>query len=443
MFCTNCGVKLQEGSAFCVSCGDRIVPDSPAAVESPADYYQQPPDLAPTEPLVEITEPTPSYEAPPPATEPPQQPVPETAPLAQEPSILSTSPNVVTLEPISRVYLDPPPQSDPQAGGSAAKTVGRTLLSILLAILAFVFTCVLIALLIVRPGNITEIIVNTDVAWIMEETGLDEIILEQVSESVLSDINIDIYDIEEFIKRETVSAEIGKIAEGYMRAILDGDMGFYMSSRDISNIIRAVAPDIREQFDYRITEEDIDEIVKTLDNQVDLQEFSVGRIMEDANVDLSIPGTLPGTLLTIYPLIVISILCALMLLDMFLLHRKKVRNAFLTASIPTMLSGFVYLIPGLLLSSLSSFFGDSVLSIITRFTGGIARLFLMHGLICFGLGIVFLVVCIVINVIAKDSLSKVNQASKTKVWLLTGLVANTALLAACAAISFLVYMNMI
>ena len=427
MFCENCGKPLTAGAAFCTECGSVV--EKKHSTEMPSLPYPDKPVPVAPEPEMVFSEP--EYEKP-------------GDPEAEyQPSVFTPAPAVVTLEPI--MDSAPEPVSGPyeRAGQRHKESLGwsiaKAVLSIFLGIILYALVCAFIALLATRPANIPEVILNTDVVWIMEEIGLDEVILQQVNDTVVNDLNINIYDLEEFLKRSNVADELGKAAEGYIKAITEGNTGYYMSSKEIVGFLKAVAPDIRDQFDYRMTDEDYDFILSSLEDQVDLREFRVERILQEVNVDMAVPGMV----LSVYPLIVTAILCALVLFDAFLLHRRKIASAFLTAGIPIVFAGLTYIAAGMLFGFFSNLLGGTALYMITRFTSGIAYMIFTYGLICFAAGVLFVAAYIVIGAIMRKRPAKPPSEKGSNAWLLTGLVTNVALLVVCAAISVLLYNNLL
>lgn len=426
MYCFKCGAQLQEGLAFCTVCGaslDKNHGDSPdptsytgatSAVTAPGDS---------SEPETVILEPEP-----------------ETADdsyTVTDSAAVSYQAEIVTLEPVPDPDATQPPAPDPQPTYTPLRALGIALLSVLFGMILFGFVCAFVTMMIVRPANLPKVIVNADVTWIMQETGLDEVILFQVNESYVNDLTIDIYDIDEFLKRENVSEQLSKAAEGYIKAISEGNTGYYISSREIAAIMKALAPDIRDQFNYKMTDEDYDFILNSLDEQVDLKEYRVGNILQEANVDIAIPAMA----LSIYPLLVTGILCALLIFDIFLLHRKKVRTAFLTTGIPIILAGLIIVTAGSLIGPFNRWVYNTEVYKLTRLSSGIARIMLTHGLICFLVGVLSLVAFFVIRSLRKNRPPKAVQEKSTKAWVMTGLITNTALILVCAVITFLFYWN--
>jgi len=364
-----------------------------------------------------------------------------------EPQGLASAPVIVTLEPVADTVTDTvsctvTDKSESPATRQAESigwSIVKGFLSFLLSIIAYALICAFVALLAARPSNIPELIQGTDVVWIMEEIGLDDIILQQVNDTFINDLSIDIYDIEQFLKRSNVADELGKAADGYIKALTEGNTGYYLSSREIVSFLKAVAPDIRDQFDYKLTDDDFDLIIESLEEQVDLKEFRVEKILQDVNIDI----TVPGVVFSVYPLIVTGILCALVLFDIFLLHRRRVEKGFLTAGVPVILAGMTYIAAGMLFGFFSNLLSSTALFMITRLAGGIAYMIFIYGLVCFSAGFLFLILYVIIGSIKRKRPAKQASTKGSKAWILTGLVTNVSLLVVCAAISFLFYNNMI
>jgi hypothetical protein len=486
MFCINCGNRLRDGSSFCDNCGSRVQgdattapsPDLCSATPDPSpdtfDPHQQTPDPYLVAPGPYSTTPDPYQQAPDPYLAEPDQysdtpdPFPPAAGSAMPyysgashdgttteiidsetdaaetdypatPAFAASAPSIVTLEPVPERQAELRTKSAP----SAARALGRALLSILLGILAFAFAFAFVALTIVRPGNIPDMLEQTDITWILEESGLGESIIEGIIADTENEIEIDIHDIGEFLRRDAVSGELGRIAEGYIRAIAEGDLGYALTSRDIAGMLRAIAPDIQDQFGYRLTQDNLDSIIESLDEHLDLRELRVDNLLSTANLDSSVPFIV----FSVYPLIITGILFALAIFNVFLLHRKKVRAAFLTVGVPVFVAGLIFVLAGFLLSALTGLFGGVAAQVLGIMTGGIAHLMLLHGLYCLAAGVLSLVVFSIIKSVKKrreripSDICGDSARKSARVWRIAGLAANTALLLGCAAVALLFYLN--
>ena len=369
IICTNCGNQLRASSVFCPACGEKA--ESPIATLEPVP-----------EPAAE------------PATESPAKPG----------------------------FPPKPP---------VIKTIARVVVSVLLGIPEFALAVALIALAAVRPGNASAIVENTNISLVMEEAGLDEVISSVVEALPDADVPVDITDVEDFLKRDTVSEEIGKIAEGYLNAAAKGELDYYISPEDVESFLKAITPDIQDHFDYDLTDEDVGTISDLLQESIDLSDYSVGKVLDDAKID----AALPGILLSMWQMVIAGILFVLVTFDIFLFHRKKVRNAFMATGIPVTLSGFASIIAGMLFGPFHDLLSNTPLEKLTRFTGGIALQFILYGIICLATGVVSLAVYAIIMRKREHYMLKTYQPAVTKVWRMAGLIANIAVFIICAAIS--------
>jgi len=356
---------------------------------------------------------------------------------------------IATLEPVPEYATEPvtdpatEPVTDPATEQPAKpgfppkppviKTIARIVVSVLLGIPEFALAATLIALAAIHPGNASVIIENTDISLVMEEAGLDEVISSVVEALQDTDAPVSITDVEDFLKRASVSEEIGKIAEGYLNAAAKGELDYYISPEDVESFLKTIAPDIQDHFDYDLTDEDVGTISGLLQESIDLSDYSVGKVFDDAKID----AALPGILLSVWQMVIACILFVLVTFDIFLFHRKKVRNAFLTAGIPVTLSGFASIIAGMLFGPFHDLLSNTPLEKLTRFTGGIALQFILYGIICLATGVVSLAVYAIIMRKREHYMLKTYQPAVTKVWRMAGFVANIAVFIICAAISLL------
>ena len=392
MICRNCGETINEGFAFCGSCGNKVA-ESPVATETISA---------------------------------------NTAPVAVETAtVLSIS--GTGAEPVSDANEELASPPVPQPPASTAKRTAKAILAVMLGVSGFAFIFVFIALTVVRPGNIPNILVGSDITRILEETGLSEEIINGINDSKLSGINVDIDSLKDFIRRKNVANEVGNVAERYVSAVTDGDFDYYLTSREIVSFLRAIASDIRDEFDYRLTSDDYDYIANSLTTDVNLKDYRVGVLLDDADIDV----TIPYLLLSVYPFLIICFICVLLVFNIFLLYRNRVRTAFSIASIPFILSGLLCLITGLLIGPFSGLFSGTELYGLLRAAAGIAGLLIMPGLICLGIGVIFLVAFIFIEKKWKQYQPESPSEKNKKVWRCIGLTTNSAVLIACSIFTVL------
>jgi hypothetical protein len=152
--------------------------------------------------------------------------------------------------------------------------------------------------------------------------------------------------------------------------------------------------------------------------------------------------TAPYVLLSVYPLIILSLLGILIIFDIFLLHRKRIRAAFLLAGIPVALSGFSCFIAGLLLGPYSGLFRNSDYYGVIKIIAGITNLFLLPGLICLVIGVLSISVFVIIYKKQATHLLTLDSGQPiTKIWRIAGLIANASVLLICSAFSLLFILN--
>jgi len=310
-------------------------------------------------------------------------------------------------------------------------------MSVVLGTLLFAFVLAFIALLAARPGSVSKVVEYADVTWALEETELGNRIIDGLNDSELIDGIIDIDTISEFLKRENVSAQVGKVAERYAMAIADGDYDYYLNPNEIVNFVKAVAPDILEEFGASLSDDDYEFIVDSVNERVDLGVYSIGKIIGDTSMDAAVPYML----LSIYPLVIIGLIGALIVFDIFLLHRKKVRAAFLSAGIPFALSGSVCSAAGLLFGPRSGLLDGSSPYGAMSFIVGVADMLLLPALVCLAISALMILVHIIARSKQPQYVPKVSDRPSRHVWRITGLVANASALLVCFALALLFYQN--
>jgi len=445
MFCGNCGGQVSDVAVFCSSCGNRVRNAAPVAepvyqepVAEPV-YYEPEPEVVYQEPEPVYYEPEPEiiYQEPEPVYHTPEsvqqpevfdhiiQPAPEPVYHAQEP--VYHAPVAAVIEPVIEK-------------SSPAGTAVKVIVSILLGILIFGLTIAFVSLFLIRPANIVSIVENTDISWIVEEAGISEELVSDINDFLPDHIYIDVDGIQEFTKRSSVSTEVGIVINRYVRAIAEGNLDYHISPREVISFIRAIAPELEDEFGYEITSEDYDSINEALTTDFDLKEFSAATVLEEAGLD----QIMPYTLFSIYPFIIIGILCALIVLNLVLLHRKKVRNSFLALSIPFIISGIILTSAALLLGPMSGMIRSYVAFDYARITSGVADVLLLPSLICFAAGLCFLVIYIILSSIKRKTpqLPSIPGDRYKAVWRISGALLNAVLLISCFAFSLLYYTNL-
>ena len=317
-----------------------------------------------------------------------------------------------------------------------ALTAGRKSAAILFSVLILVFSIAIIALAIVRPHNIRTAIMEADVSMIVDQTGLNDVIVNSIAKSPFQYINVDIESIDYFIRRKNVREEISKVVEKYASAITNGDFDYHITPREITDFLKAIAPDIRDEFEYRFTSNDYKQITDSLIFNETLKDYGVGKVLGVAGID----AVALYVLFSIYPLLVAAILFATLIFDIFLLHRKKVRNAFLNIGIPLAFSGVIVAGGSLMFGPLSKLLNSSGLYLVANAVGGYINLAFFAGLICLGAGIVAIMAYYIVAKVLKKQLPfKTTYDKASKAWLNAGIITNIAALIACSAVMLICF----
>jgi hypothetical protein len=266
----------------------------------------------------------------------------------------------------------------------------KTILTVLFCIFGFLLAVAFIAFTAMRPGNIPRVVEAMNVSQIVADAGINDELIEEINASVSGDLEIDRELVEEFLQRENVSAQLDRVAGEFVTAIAEGDFDFFLSSEDIVDILRDIEDDIYEEFDYRLLEEDIDAIVETLNEQGNLEELSVGRILEEAGIDTEAVFS-PTLLFSAVPLVITGILGGMILLGIFMLNLKRLKAAFLCTGIMFTAAGLICMIAPLLSNLFGGAFGH--IDIVT----GMLELMLFPGAVCLGFGVAVIVVSFILK----------------------------------------------
>jgi|GEM_PF-1368947 len=287
-------------------------------------------------------------------------------------------------QPDHRQYSDRPPVEPPSI-----------LLSALLGILTVVSLCIFIFLLVIRTANAATIIQRTDVLGVLAESGFAEhsyYITNQLNGLHFHDEELTLEDIEEFIKLDAVSNEIGGVIDGYARAFVQGDLDHHITVDDIVVIARNIEPELEELFDHRLTEAELEHLAESLNDVIDFDSFRVGYIIEDYELDMTIPNLFLGsTLRWIFGLISLGLLAII-----FILRRGNIADALLGVGLPFIISGLLSFACGMAMGASPELFGQTFYAL-SRFLDGPIYLMTQYGFAFAAVGAALIVVSIVIN----------------------------------------------
>jgi len=253
--------------------------------------------------------------------------------------------------------------------------------------------CTFIVLFVLRSANVANIIRNTDITWVLEETGVSDEIVDRLNELPFLDTELDISDVEEFIKNSAVSDEIGSIADGYIKAFAEGNLDHHLTSADVIGIARSLEPEFSDLFDYNVTEEQYEEIARALDDIVDFQELSVGNIMDEMDIDPA-----PYIFISSYLLWGVGVLCVVFLLIIYLRRWRNMPDALRAVGTPIALTGLISFAAGMWLGSFPGSPGNA-LYIASKFLGGPAHLIMQHGIAFIAVGVLIILTSFIVSAI--------------------------------------------
>ena len=271
-------------------------------------------------------------------------------------------------------------------------------LSVLLCVFAFFFMLIFIILAVVRSLGVGHIIRNTDIVGILEEATVGEhtyYIVDQINGLPFNDVEVTLHDIEAFIQREAVTDELDVILDGYTTALILGNLDHHVTTEDIVNMARNLEQEFYELFDHRLTEDDYEHLAMTLDDIMDFSSLSIDGIMQDFDVDVTIPMILLSPVL-IWSVAIVSI--ALLVL-IFIQRRKNIADASLFTGIPIAFSGVVAFFAGLFLGARPEVLGDMAQRF-ARFIEDPVRLVTQYGFAFAAVGVTVIIVAFIFRSVA-------------------------------------------
>lgn len=280
----------------------------------------------------------------------------------------------------------------------------RTALSVLLCVLSIILMCSFIILMVIRSIGVGHIIRSINVVEIIEETNIGlhpSYIVDQINELYFVDVEVSLYDIEEFIRREAVANELDNIVNAYAMAFMFGNHDYYITVDEIVDIARRLEPELYESFGYRLAEEDLGLLTITLDDMIDFDVLSIEGIMEELNVDLTVPLVLISPVL----IWVVGIVTTALLVFIFLLKRKTPISASLAVGIPITLAGLLTLITGLVIGFNPTILGDTSLQFV-RLVERPIHLMTRYGLIFTAVGATILIVTYILKRVTQRTESR-------------------------------------
>ena len=265
-------------------------------------------------------------------------------------------------------------------------------LTALLGIIAFILMCVFIPLLAFRPVNIGNMVRNADVSRVLEETGMSDEIVDSINDLPFIENEIKTGDIEDFLQSDAVSNEIGKVMDDYAKALAQGNLDHHLTAADIVDIAKTLEPEVQEHFGYHMTEADYRELEIALDNMVDFNELSAGNILDEIDVEVPVPVLF----VSVYLVWGVGILCAVIVLLIFVHHRGWIADGFHAAGLPILLSGLLFFMIGLLFGSYPELL-YGILYEMAGFITGPAFLVMKYSIAFAALGVFSMIVGFILN----------------------------------------------
>jgi len=266
----------------------------------------------------------------------------------------------------------------------------NNIISVLLHIFSVITILFFIFLLIIRTLGVGHVIRNTDITGILEGIVDEEnthYIINQINNLDFHDIQFELSDIEEFLQLDAVSNEIGNIVDGYATAFILGDHEHHITTDDIVNMAKNLEPEFSDFFNHQLTDSDIEHLAQTLDDIMDFNSMSIDILMEDFDVDLSIPMTLLSPVLIWF----IGFLCLMFLGLIFIINKEIPAKASLCVGIPLTVSGLLAFVSGLFLEANPGVLGEAGLRFY-RYIEAPVKLLESYGFAFTAVGIVIMIV---------------------------------------------------
>jgi len=236
---------------------------------------------------------------------------------------------------------------------------------------------------IIRDADITEVLEDTEIAYY---------IINQFNSLPFNETEVDLYDLQEFLKTEAVSNEIGNVFSLYTRALGTNDLEFHLTRNDVLRIVQNLEPEFHDLFDHQMTETDSRILTRTLDDILDFDGMTVSGLMYDVGLDIFVPRLLFSPLL----LWGVAILILVTICIIFLVNSKALPKAFLLIGIPIIISGFIYLITGVIFSTYPDMLSGT-LHTLSRLTGAMMHLVIRCGIVLLAIGVTSIVVCLILK----------------------------------------------
>jgi hypothetical protein len=268
---------------------------------------------------------------------------------------------------------------------------GKAFLNVFLCIVFFIIfsSALLLNLVMVSTSDeaILETVLEIDAAVLIEELEITDIILASINSEILEAHDIQQSSLERLLEHPSVKEFLSDSLSEYFSALSQGDSDFTLSEKDIIRFLENNESEIQNAIGYRLTETDYQNIEAYLGENEFLKDMSVESILPGADIN---PDLFKWALST-NTFVLLLILCAGVLLSLFILNRKHLHITFLSIGVTLCVLGLVYTILGLLLPSIILTVTEGIIKL------GLARSILSYalssslsyGLIILAIGIMF------------------------------------------------------
>jgi len=213
-------------------------------------------------------------------------------------------------------------------------------LSFILYLFTTISILVFIGLLVLHTAGVGNIIRNTDILHYLEDfavEGHDYYIVDQINNMPFSNSEVTLVDIEDFIKTEAVTDSINSIIENYAQAFAMGNLEHHVTVAEVAGIAHNLNEEISEFFGHDMTDEDIEQLAERLDDLLDFNSMTIDGLMEDFDVDMSVP------LMLLSPALrwLVGTLCVILLTASFAIRLSSLPHAFCAVGIPITVAGLI------------------------------------------------------------------------------------------------------
>jgi hypothetical protein len=305
----------------------------------------------------------------------------------------------IVQQDLSSIPFNQRPDSDTYDSSPESSSVGKKILSIVLGVLLFSFLTGCLASSILKPTNVTSVIKDANLSWISEKLEVTDNIITEVnwlgdsrypytrpSQEFLETFGqLDDYDFSSFLKNENVKAEIVKVVDGYKEALINNNWRYSMKAKGVISFLKAISPEIRDVFKYKITSDDYDALEIYLEEFQNINDLNLNTILKDYKYPVI-------TLSSIFPLIIFSLLILMIIFNIFILHIKSSHNFFFNIGVPIVGLGLVFLIFGLVAGPLSFVFDSNLQSTLKYVLAWYPKTALIWGSITLIIGVAILFV---------------------------------------------------